>query len=37
MFLLKTLSDDKPDDEDDNYRGIYGIEDTRQALLEAKC
>jgi nitric oxide reductase NorD protein len=34
--LLITLSDGKPDDEDDNYRGIYGIEDTRQALFEAK-
>lgn len=34
--LLITLSDGKPDDEGDNYRGYYGIEDTRQALLEAK-
>jgi nitric oxide reductase NorD protein len=34
--LLITLSDGKPDDEGDNYRGIYGIEDTRQALFEAK-
>ena len=34
--LLITLSDGKPDDEDDNYRGTYGIEDTRQALFEAK-
>jgi len=34
--LLITLSDGKPEDEDDHYRGIYGIEDTRQALLEAK-
>jgi len=34
--LLITLSDGKPDDEGDNYRGTYGIEDTRQALLEAK-
>jgi nitric oxide reductase NorD protein len=34
--LLITLSDGKPDDDGDNYRGIYGIEDTRQALLEAK-
>jgi nitric oxide reductase NorD protein len=34
--LLITLSDGKPDDEGDNYRGYYGIEDTRQALFEAK-
>lgn len=34
--LLITLSDGKPDDEGDNYRGYYGIEDTRQALLETK-
>ena len=34
--LLITLSDDKPDDDDENYRGIYGREDTRRALLEAK-
>ncbi len=33
--LLITLSDGKPDDYD-GYRGQYGIEDTRQALLEAK-
>jgi nitric oxide reductase NorD protein len=33
--LLITLSDGKPDDYD-NYRGTYGIEDTRQALIEAK-
>ncbi len=33
--LLVTLSDGKPDDYD-GYRGEYGIEDTRQALLEAK-
>jgi len=33
--LLITLSDGKPDDLD-GYRGEYGIEDTRQALLEAK-
>lgn len=33
--LLITLSDGKPDDYSDNYRGQYGIEDTRQALLEA--
>ncbi|OQW94985.1 MAG: nitric oxide reductase activation protein [Beggiatoa sp. IS2] len=34
--LLITLSDGKPDDYGDRYRGIYGIEDTRQALIEAK-
>jgi len=34
--LLITLSDGKPDDDDERYRGTYGIEDTRQALLEAK-
>jgi nitric oxide reductase NorD protein len=34
--ILITLSDGKPNDEGDNYRGTYGIEDTRQALLEAK-
>lgn len=33
--LLITLSDGKPDDYSDNYRGEYGIEDTRQALIEA--
>jgi nitric oxide reductase NorD protein len=33
--LLITLSDGKPDDYD-GYRGDYGIEDTRQALLESK-
>lgn len=33
--LLVTLSDGKPDDYTD-YRGDYGIEDTRQALLEAR-
>lgn len=33
--LLIALSDGKPDDYSDNYRGEYGIEDTRQALLEA--
>ncbi|HUW97418.1 MAG TPA: VWA domain-containing protein [Acidiferrobacter sp.] len=33
--LLITLSDGRPDDYD-GYRGEYGIEDTRQALLEAK-
>jgi nitric oxide reductase NorD protein len=33
--LLITLSDGKPDDFD-GYRGDYGIEDTRKALIEAK-
>ncbi|MGH8618398.1 MAG: nitric oxide reductase activation protein NorD [Burkholderiales bacterium] len=33
--LLITLSDGKPDDYSDHYRGEYGIEDTRQALHEA--
>lgn len=33
--LLITLSDGKPDDYSDHYRGVYGIEDTRQALIEA--
>ena len=33
--LLVTLSDGKPDDQD-GYRGTYGIEDTRQALNEAR-
>lgn len=33
--MLITLSDGKPDDYD-AYRGDYGIEDTRQALIEAK-
>ena len=33
--LMITLSDGKPDDYD-TYRGEYGIEDTRQALYEAK-
>lgn len=33
--VLITVSDGKPDDYD-GYRGEYGIEDTRQALLEAK-
>lgn len=32
--LLITLSDGKPDDYD-GYRGPYGVEDTRQALIEA--
>jgi nitric oxide reductase NorD protein len=34
--LLLTLSDGKPEDQDEYYGGIYGIEDTRQALLDAK-
>ncbi|MGA7978735.1 MAG: VWA domain-containing protein [Chromatiaceae bacterium] len=33
--VLITLSDGRPDDED-GYRGEYGIEDTRQAVLEAR-
>jgi nitric oxide reductase NorD protein len=33
--LLVTLSDGKPDDYDGD-RGEYGIEDTRQALIEAR-
>jgi nitric oxide reductase NorD protein len=33
--LLMTLSDGKPDDYDLEYRGEYGIEDTRMALYEA--
>ncbi|GAB6039551.1 VWA domain-containing protein [Endothiovibrio diazotrophicus] len=33
--VLITLSDGKPDDYD-GYRGEYGVEDTRRALLEAK-
>ncbi len=34
--LLITLSDGKPDDYHDEYRSQYGIEDTRQALFEAR-
>jgi nitric oxide reductase NorD protein len=34
--VLVTLSDGRPDDYFDAYRGTYGIEDTRMALLEAK-
>jgi nitric oxide reductase NorD protein len=34
--ILFTLSDGKPDDFIDGYRGVYGIEDTRQALAEAR-
>ncbi len=33
--ILVTLSDGKPDDYSD-YRGDYGIEDTRRALIEAR-
>jgi len=33
--LLVTLSDGRPDDFGDEYRGHYGIEDTRRALQEA--
>ena len=33
--LLITLSDGKPDDVD-GYRGKYGIEDTKKALIEAR-
>jgi nitric oxide reductase NorD protein len=33
--ILITLSDGKPDDYD-TYRGDYGIEDTRRALIEAR-
>ncbi len=34
--VLVTLSDGRPDDYFDAYRGPYGIEDTRMALLEAR-
>ncbi len=34
--VLVTLSDGRPDDYFDGYRGQYGIEDTRMALLEAR-
>jgi len=33
--ILVTISDGKPDDYD-HYRGEYGIEDTRRALIEAR-
>ena len=33
--ILSDLSDGRPDDED-GYRGDYGIEDTRRAVLEAR-
>ncbi len=34
--VLVTLSDGRPDDYFDVYRGVYGVEDTRMALLEAR-
>jgi len=34
--LLVTLSDGRPDDFGDEYRGNYGVEDTRRALQEAR-
>lgn len=34
--VLITLSDGRPDDYFDAYRGPYGVEDTRMALLEAR-
>jgi nitric oxide reductase NorD protein len=34
--LLITLSDGKPEDYDGYYLGEYGVEDTRQALFEAR-
>lgn len=34
--VLVSLSDGRPDDYFDAYRGPYGIEDTRMALLEAR-
>jgi nitric oxide reductase NorD protein len=34
--VLVTLSDGRPDDYFDGYRGVYGVEDTRMALLEAR-
>lgn len=34
--LLITLSDGKPEDYDGQYRGEYGIEDTRKALFEVR-
>nr|VFK39247.1 MAG: nitric oxide reductase NorD protein [Candidatus Kentron sp. SD]VFK44091.1 MAG: nitric oxide reductase NorD protein [Candidatus Kentron sp. SD] len=33
--LLVTLSDGRPEDYHRDYEGVYGIEDTRQALIEA--
>jgi nitric oxide reductase NorD protein len=34
--LLISISDGRPEDYHDGYRGRYGIEDTRQALIEAR-
>lgn len=34
--VLVTLSDGRPDDYFDVYRGAYGVEDTRMALIEAR-
>jgi nitric oxide reductase NorD protein len=34
--VLVTLSDGRPDDYFDGYRGAYGVEDTRMALIEAR-
>jgi hypothetical protein len=34
--ILITLPDGKPDAYNDGYRGKYGIEDTRKALVEAE-
>lgn len=34
--LLFSISDGRPEDYHDGYRGRYGIEDTRQALIEAR-
>lgn len=34
--IMINLSDGKPDDYFDGYRGPYGIEDTRMALIEAR-
>jgi nitric oxide reductase NorD protein len=33
--VMVTLSDGRPDDYFDVYRGVYGVEDTRMALFEA--
>lgn len=35
--LLVCLSDGRPDDYGDEYRGHYGVEDTRRALQEARA
>ncbi|HEU4456202.1 MAG TPA: hypothetical protein VFR81_24265, partial [Longimicrobium sp.] len=34
--LLLILSDGKPDDVDEQYGGRYGVEDSRQAIAEAR-